>query len=40
MTMGYSNHRMVLDDLLLRYNVRRTKVNIYINRYVLVKVSV
>lgn len=40
MTMDYSNYHMVLDDLPLRYNVRCAKVNIYINRYALVKVSV
>jgi len=40
MIISYSNNRMELDDLLLRYNVRRAKVNIYVNRYALVKVSV
>lgn len=39
MTVDDTIHYIVLDDPLLRYNVRRAKVNIYVNRYALVKGS-
>jgi len=33
MTVDDAVRHIVLDDLILHYNVRRAKVNIYVNRY-------